>query len=303
MKNYTKFTAHFQDYIKSKEKGLTESFAEPDEKWSKRIFTSLNQCKIFELTENMKKLLALTKPPRTNEKVHLPFPATFVDIGFRKKELADLGIDIEYEEIIGILVTERRMMIPKEDPNEERAITEEDKKDGRIIGRLLSFEIFCKEYVKGEPYNTFKTFSADMELNEGYEDKIKVSHPHIDKKTRKFLHLFVLSLLNFLQDPNVIILHTETDKQRNVKRIKRGKMAIPGRMVIKLTGDLKIYMDTVNSNKGLWSYSHKFWVRGHYRTLRHPKWGDKVGHRMWIVPYIKGQGILIHKRYKIEDKC
>ena len=302
MKNYTKFTAHFQDYIRSKEKGLTESFVEPDEKWSKRIITSLNQCKIFELTENMKKLLALTKPPKTNEKVHLPFPATFVDVCFRKKELSDLGIDIEYEEIIGILITERRMMIPKEDHNEERAITEEDKKDGRLVGRLISFDFFCKAYVKGEMYDTFIVFLADTELNEEYEGKIKVSNTYIDKKTRNFLHLFVLSLLNLLQDPNVIILHTEADKQRNIKRIKRGKMAIPGRMVIKLTGDLKIYMNNVNSNKGLWSYSHKFWVRGHYRTLRHPKWGDKVGHRTWILPYVKGQGILIDKRYKIEGR-
>lgn len=68
-------------------------------------------------------------------------------------------------------------------------------------------------------------------------------------------------------------------------------------------------------------YSHKFWVRGHFRHFWHKKYKglyelykkgklkriegqqyimDEEGTlKLWILPHIKGHGILIDSRYKL----
>jgi len=45
--------------------------------------------------------------------------------------------------------------------------------------------------------------------------------------------------------------------------------------------------------------SHKFWVRGHWRTLRdEARWTKKLNMRVWVRPFIKGFGELIEKHYE-----
>jgi len=71
--------------------------------------------------------------------------------------------------------------------------------------------------------------------------------------------------------------------------IKRGKIPIPTMHIIRLKGKLKQYINTLSSGD-CFEYHYRFWVRGHFRTLKDEKrWGSNVGRRIWILPYIKGK--------------
>ena len=85
------------------------------------------------------------------------------------------------------------------------------------------------------------------------------------------------------------------------KRILRGKLPIPSQKFIRVNGKLKIYLSELNSGKHF-NYSHRFWVRGHFRTLRNDKWKNARGTKIWILPFIKGKGVLVDKIYEVTNQ-
>ena len=132
--------------------------------------------------------------------------------------------------------------------------------------------------------------SDDEELKWTKEDKI-----FTDK-----IRIFMCNFLDFMLNPDVKVINVERTKEQNQKRIKRGKVPLPNYGFIKVQGELKIYLDRLSEDNNF-SYSHKFWVRGHFRTLRSEKrYGTKVGSKIWIPPYIKGKGILLEKIYEVQ---
>ena len=58
-------------------------------------------------------------------------------------------------------------------------------------------------------------------------------------------------------------------------------------------------LDQLN-NKTDFTYTHRFWVRGHFRVLKDKKWKKSQGKKIWIVPFIKGEGVLIKKEYNVK---
>jgi hypothetical protein len=60
---------------------------------------------------------------------------------------------------------------------------------------------------------------------------------------------------------------------------------------------LQTALDALRQQRGLGHYSHAFWVRGHWRTLTAERYKEARGKRMWILPYVKGSGLLIEKTY------
>jgi len=304
MKNYTQFSARFWHHVNASKLGLTESFHEKEDDWIKRTKEGLFRCKIFEITDNMRTLLTLTNPPEKNDFIHLPFPVIFIDVNFTKEELHKLGVEIPYTQIIGILVSERNVIVDgtgKELVSPVRlAPNANPEKDGIpiLVGRCLSFEVFVFEIEKGKRYDTFKSFSTNYDLLPEFEGKVEGRSPWMDNKTKRFLQGFVLNVLNTLYDPDITYVLTETDDKRNQKRMSKGKQSIPGRLIIKVKGQLKIYLEKINK-MGISHYTHRFWVRGHYRTLKNERYGENVGRRIWIVPYVKGDGILINRKYEI----
>jgi len=122
------------------------------------------------------------------------------------------------------------------------------------------------------------------------------------ENTFKKLRLFICNFLDFLNNPEVKLIHIERTEEQNNKRIRNGKLPLPPQEFIRVTGALKIYLDKLKSNKEF-SYSCRFWVRGHFRTLRSERrYKDKVGSKIWIVPYLKGEGLLIQKPYLIKKQ-
>lgn len=148
-----------------------------------------------------------------------------------------------------------------------------------------------------------------IEYNENYKDnsEISVINENGDifnvedlKNTELTLQTFVCNFLDFINNPEVEIIVVEHSEDQNEKRIARGKQPILSHSLVRVTGKLKIYIDQLEAG-GHFKYSHRFWVRGHFRTLRdEERFGQKAGTKIWIVPYIKGSGILINKNYEVK---
>jgi len=122
-----------------------------------------------------------------------------------------------------------------------------------------------------------------------------------ENKFYNFIRNLIFNFLDFLNNPEVELISVERTKEQNDKRIKRGKQPIPTIHNIKVSGKLKIYLDHLNSNPDF-KYSHRFDVRGHWRMLRSDRWGKHKGTKIWIPPYIKGEGIYVKKNYEVK-KC
>jgi hypothetical protein len=82
------------------------------------IADTLSKVKIFEIDENIKKLLALTDAPKINddEVVRLPFDNIFLECQFTKDELEDYGVNPKYANLVkGIAVTKGNFIFKEEE--------------------------------------------------------------------------------------------------------------------------------------------------------------------------------------------
>lgn len=313
MREFTRFASNFLDYANAVRHGITEDTGPSGPMFVENIRQSLLKCHIFETTTDMKRLLSMTTCPNKNDQFKLPFPVMFIDVSFKKDEMQKLGIDIGYDEIIGIMVSEAYLFTEEEQRRMDREIRlgvfdrsivdKYDKDDFNKVGSGLRITI-CSLHQPGEYGRIwFDTFNVNINVFDEYKDyNLKIKKvDSTDPKARKFIHLFTLNFINFLHDTRVKIVTVDEDKKRNAKRIKKGKVPIPKRKIIKLTGDLKIYTDNLKKDRKTWEYSHSWWVRGHYRVLRDPEyWGKKAGTRIFIPPHIKGKGVLVEKTYEVD---
>jgi len=291
MKNYTKFASDFQRYLLSHKMDLPiviDNIGKPTTEFESNIALGLIKAHLFEVSNDVKQLLIELKTPKQNDMFFLPFPVIFIDVDFKKKDLKEMGIEIAYDVINGILISERKIILDK------------DKKE---IGTSLSISI-CG-LIDGELF--FDTYAERKTFYDEYKELLKKvefhNEPGLDKKTRRFMKSFVLNFLNFVNLPEVTYVDVKQHEARNEKRMERGKLPIPQRSVIKLSGELKRYMEDMKNNPSR-HYQYRFFVRKHFRTLKNPRYGANVGKRIIIFSYIKGpqHGPLVEKTYFVDDK-
>lgn len=84
-------------------------------------------------------------------------------------------------------------------------------------------------------------------------------------------------------------------RHQNEKRIEKGLPLIPTVVLIKPKKQLLEYLEKFERDYRRSGYSHKFVVRGHWRYFRSEFYKSVHGQRIWIKPFIKGQGIFIKK--------
>lgn len=114
-------------------------------------------------------------------------------------------------------------------------------------------------------------------------------------KLSEEIRLLIRNILLFIVNPEVEYIEHKPLEKQNTKRLSRGKVILYPTTEVRCTGKLKIYLDKIKAGGHL-NYSHRFWVRGHWRTLRNEqRYKERAGKKLWIVPYIKGEGILIDK--------
>lgn len=224
----------------------------------------------------------------TNNKIikrKLPFRSIFINNHFKIDNCTINGVLVycthnKEGDVLGKTVT-------KDNINLAYFCVGKDNNDGTEFFKFGFLEEF-DNFINDKRTSMVNSRGAEFDLRDlvGLDSKIR---------------LLICNLLDFINNPEVEIVTIERTKEQNTKRIKRGKLPLPPISYVKVTGKLKIYLDQLNSNNSF-SYGHKFWVRGHFRTLRNEyRYGDKVGTRIWIYPFIKGQGILIDKTYRIKE--
>lgn len=129
-----------------------------------------------------------------------------------------------------------------------------------------------------------------------YDKDTETNLDNEDKKIVQFIKGFIHNLIDFINNPEITFSDKTYCEQRNAKRIKRGKYPLPNHTYISITGELKNSIERFNA----WSSSltRKHWVRGHFRTLRdEERFGDNVGKKIWIEPFVRGEGILLKHTY------
>lgn len=287
MKQFIEFARMFKGFQIGRKFGMTQSRGRDPNSFTEDIEVSLARAKIFRIDDSIKKLLLLTKVPKINDTIKLPFPYIFLDVSLTKEELADLGFDINYERVIGIMVREGVLITDK---------------TSVPAGRGLRITIASDVIHNGRKEVWFDTFNENVNIIKEYKEYnlSVVRLDSADPKTRKTVHRFFLAFLNFINNPEVEIIETSYSKERNLKRVKKNKVPIPCSYSVRLNGVLKKYVSEMEES-GHFKYSYRFWVRGHFRTLRdEERWGDNVGKRIWILPFVKGKGVLINKEYNLK---
>ncbi len=238
----------------------------------------LREAKYFEIPENINLLLSNT----SNEirKVRFPYYFTFLDTSL-------IVLDRTYYSFF----------ITDFDSFEES--TKKIKKDKERINIMTFYE--------GEDsmgYDNFNLYDKDKNK---YRNKIRE---------------YMINFVDFVNSEDVKLMFRERTENNTQRRIQRGKIPIPSFNKIYVVGYLKKYLDKLESNELGTRFSHRFWVRGHFKrflnknkykklyekykkgelkNLEGKKYHVNDGFlRVWVYPYIKGDGMLIEKGYKLE---
>lgn len=287
MNAFGRFSKAFLLFVEQARRGLTTSAGNTPDNFIGETANLLGNSKVFELTEPVKKLLLLTDPPKSSISQRLPFGSIFLDVAFSHVELESLGMESEYAETFGILVSEQDFIV------EEQTGTMTKIGDAGKILRV----IVCSKTLNGDTlYDTLNIPKEDFGLKDNVEFKM---NPNTPKKFKDFITKFVLNSLNFVNDPEIEWVDIPVNKARNNIRAKKGKFPVPARRKIKLTGKIKRYTSSLGDFKGS-RYSHRFWVRGHFRTLRAERYGNNRGKRIWLPPHCRGEGVLVEKNYSLK---
>jgi hypothetical protein len=303
--HFIKFVKYFGEFCYNRKYNPEAilSFGRQSDEFINSIKTSLANCKVFEISDETKKLLALTDPPNKNDEVKLPFPFIFLNVSFTKEELAELGVEIDAPEIEGIVFQEGVLIRGGEKGKEIGDVMMSNAYDkimvegiDKVAGTNLRITMASIEN-NGEFW--FNTFNKNNNLLDTYKEfncKI-IENPTTDRKARDFVHRFVINFLNFLNDPEVeYIEHLRSEKNMQ-RRAREGKPIIPSSFSIQISGRLKKYIDEIVS-KGHLKYGFSFWIRGHFRRLQSDRYKEKK--TIFIAPYVKGEGILVNKHYVVK---
>jgi len=241
------------------------------------VFNLMKEAKYFEIPDNINLLLQNT----SNEvrKVRMPHYFLFLDFSIVIYD------KIFHSALITDLVQINEKLNRKDIPNEIQ---------------IMSF-FSCEEGVGWSKFNLL--------------DKQK------DKYNKK-LQEYIFNFIDFVNNEDIKFMFKEKTKNNEERRIKKGKLPLPSFRKIYVIGYLKKYLDQLQSDEQKTRFSHRFWVRGHFRRFleknKYKKLYDqyKKGElksfegkkynledgflRVWVYPYIKGDGLLIGGKYKLK---
>jgi hypothetical protein len=290
------------------------------------IKINLPKATLFEITEDVKRLLSLTDAPQKNSEIHLPYDSIFLDVQFTPEELKSYGIEVDGK-LGGLLLTKGDVfkggeMVGNDLRMSILSYTIRDGKPSIEFNTFFRNVNFSEEYVKEKlsdlspelitiAKKTFGIYSDNQELTPEEIDKItKWSREYLNKKQairqekipqakpyENFIHNFALNFINLVNNPDVEDIYVRRTRA-NDHRVRQGE-PIPDSHKIVLTGHLKRYVDNIVSNPNF-HYSHRFWVRGHFREFHAPRYKAAWGQRRWILPFIKGSGMLVEKVYQVK---
>lgn len=272
---------------------------------------------IFDFDNDASFLLTITDNDLRRHIHHLPFPSIFIDCTFTLEDENDrytyCGILMReltgYDESSAAAGQFAQVL---QDMNLRVAATRENP-------TYKVHHIFATTFMWDEVNQTLVDVRYNIEVDEdalkalqaqGVDIDIDVGVPSDTPKMSKsfaqrevdLLRNITLNFLDVLDTKEVRVAHIPA-KPMDEKRKARGQISFPPRHRVILTAPIRAYLDSLREG-GHFTYSHSFWVRGHmrhYRNERYAKSG-KLGTVQWIMPYIKGKGILVKKPYEVESR-
>jgi len=235
------------------------------------MFSSIKQSRIFKIPKDLTSLFLLTKP---TENYELPYETIFIEQFIKQGN----------NNINGILLSQKPQTLREFDH------------DNKIL-------VYSSISLNGESFSTgFKLNDPERNLpspsNEIEDANIRISEM-AQANMINTINDLVNNFLCFVNSPDIEYV-TKIDTPRDTKiRKRKGKPQRPPIASIILTDPIKRYLSKQRLGEKM-VYSHRFWVRGHWRTLRNIKrYGENTGKNIWIKPYIKGDGLLINKNYEL----
>lgn len=166
----------------------------------------------------------------------------------------------------------------------------------KVSGDVLVHGIFI-ESVAGRPV-VFCCFNTKGDEDFGMYHIVLEDVKKCSGDARR-VYDFIMNFLDFLNDPEVQYVKCRYEREPIQHKVRTLRPLRPAKRKIRITGTLKRYLRQFS--KGQHSkIKCRFWVRGHFRTLRSTWYKEMRGKRVWIPPYIKGEGILINRNYKVK---
>lgn len=260
------------------------------------IYNMFPYAKVFELDNDITTMLYHTKNKVRPTK--LPFPITWLETELKLYNIwtrTPLGLrKMPWVKYHGFLIYEGLPVKESMLKGEKLIVLESNVLIEQNYPNIYIFSVYEDETGMGH---------IKFSLYKEYEDLIASKKElRLWAKERNQLRQFIMSFLDFLYNPEVQIVEVLRSAKTQEKRIRKGKLPLPEiRRVIRVTGVLKQYINRLREGRHF-HYSHRFWVRGHWRHFRHSRYVNLRGKRVWIPPFIKGSGILINKSYKLVDR-
>lgn len=236
---------------------------------------------------------------------HIPFREIVIETDFFVLNKRILGIYItetlkrgsesyeyfkkEVKEIKGVDIygNSRKQLFLPEKLNID-FINEEDK-DLKIIFFGIDFEDETEFY---SHFNISKIEEADDFVNK--DSKIYIKNI---LKIKKQITLFCINFLDFLEENKEYKISKKVLSEANSLKINSPPQIS---LFVEVRGKLKEQLLCERNKIDGAEYSHSFWVRGHFRHFKSSKYTSCKGKKIWIIPYIKGKGILIKKDYMVK---
>ncbi len=212
---------------------------------------------------------------KTNSRIeycHFPFTACFIDgeIKINKKT-----------SLYGLFLVD----IPN--------IKKEKIKASNFIIGMIKFKKSRTNYYSFFPY-------VEIIMKEKTFDHSKLIK-NVGFDIYKDVNNFVFSFLNFLNTKDIELIENVYSEEAKEKMRKKGKIIRHSDNIIRVTGKLKIYLESLRERfGGAIDFSHRFWCRGHFMNLRSDRYIHKQGMKVWRLPHIKGKGILKQKEYLLK---
>lgn len=177
-----------------------------------------------------------------------------------------------------------------------------------------------KELIKDTPSKIDVMSFFSSEEGDGWV-KFDLLKPSKDKYIKK-LQEYIFNFVDFVNNEDVKLMFREKTEKNQERRVKNNKIPLPSFRRIYVIGYLKKYLDQLQSDELKTRFNHRFWVRGHFRRFL-----DKTKYkklytqfekgelkniegktynledsflRIWVYPYIKGEGILVGGKYKLK---
>lgn len=268
---------------------LVESVANKDKKEKTRVgfegmFNMLKEAKYFEVPDNINFLLMNTS--NKVRQVKFPYYYCFLDTKL-------IVYDRTY---YGFMVS---------DMNNLKEAARKAKLDVSKIPDGINVLTFYDSQETGFGWNKIELYDKDRDK---YRNKIRE---------------YLINFVDFINTEDVRISLSERTEKNTERRVKRGRVPIPSYNKIYVVGYLQKYLNKLESQEQNTKFSHRFWVKGHFRHFWNKKydnlykqykkgelkstegkqyvWDKSNGSlKIWIMPFIKGEGILVNKKYKLK---